>query len=41
MFDCELKFVMTQKYIDKYVVNHHQHPCYEIVFYIIAEFVTF
>ena len=37
MFDCELKFVSTQKYIDEYVVNHHQHPCYEIVFYIKGE----
>lgn len=37
MFDCELKFVMAQKYTGKYVVNNHRHPCYEIVFYIKGE----
>lgn len=33
MFDCELKFVVSQDYKDPYMVNTHKHPCYEIVFY--------
>lgn len=34
MFDCELKFVVSQDYKDPYIVKTHKHPCYEIVFYI-------
>ena len=37
MFDCELKFVVAQKYKNQYMINLHQHPCYEIVFYIKGE----
>lgn len=37
MFDCELKFVVAQKYNRNYMINLHQHPCYEIVFYIKGE----
>ena len=37
MFSSEIKFAMTKKYQRNYVVNRHQHPCYEIVFYIDGE----
>ena len=37
MFDCEIKFAMEKKYKRNYIVNKHQHPCYEIVFYIDGE----
>lgn len=37
MFECEIKFAMRQNYKRNYVVNKHQHPCYEIVFYIDGE----
>ena len=37
MFTSEIKFAMTKNYKRNYVVNKHQHPCYEIVFYIDGE----
>lgn len=37
MFSSEIKFAMTKNYKRNYMVNKHQHPCYEIVFYIDGE----
>ena len=37
MFSSEIKFAMAKKYKRNYMVNNHQHPCYEIVFYIDGE----
>ena len=37
MFECELKFVVLKTHKTTFTIMKHQHPCYEIVFYIRGE----